>query len=485
MEIPKATDHNPDVFLILLVLLVYFYAHCTPAAYCAVTGHVVAQDYVEIEKITDEILALEAELYRINTFFRLENGIQPAGRRWRMMFYQTTNYACTFAGLLANVIYNFYYYPRGGHATVIAQLGATTPRFVGKAVYVTGLLVETPLQVIEHYKEKKAGFDAHTTYKRVAEINKHLLELLTKREQAVLATKEANISQEEYKALQEDGKLLQDTKDLAVQEFAMLYARSVSLSIRNRFFNSLTLIKKTDADFGADLVRIIGGVNQNGFLSAPASMSTANSGYMSAFDPSIEMSSEQITYKSRYKNVVSSMSASNTLSVANLERDLSTFEKTTANIDLEKQPILYALMEQHDQFYKNAEGVVDSFQYLRHKELGQERQHDTHSLVYHAIYGGSKSSRGTWLIYVGFRYLHGFGHSKHSALLNGFAGIDNFSGATYRMADFSIVDYREIKNRKKDRVNNRANVAMVKSRFDALDAMEENTKVCSDEIKKL
>jgi hypothetical protein len=467
------------IFFIWITISIILISHLPPSL-AAVKLNSVFYDFSELEKLNDEIIERECELFRINTYFRLENGIQPAGRRWRMMFYQTTNYACTFTGLLINVIYNFYYYGPG-HPSVDAQLAATTPRFVGKAVYLAGLTIETPLQAIEHYKEKRAGFDAHNTYRRVLAVNGDLSDLLQKRDNLLVQAK-AVLPSNEYRLIEQDGVILKDAQQLAVEEFSMLYARSVSLSIRTRLYNTLTFIKKADADFGADLIRIIGGYNQNRFLSPVASISTTTSGFMSAFDPWVEMSAEKLTYSSRYKYMLNKLDSMGDTTLKKLDSDYQVFGRVRQSAGQESR--LATLSAKHDDIYRGFGGLTDSFQFLRRKELKSEKHHDIHSLIYHAIYGGSKASRGVWLIHVGYRYLYGKGHSKHSLLLNGFAGIDNLAGAAYRLVDFIIVDTLAITGRKKDKIKNRANVAMLKSRLEALDMMEDDINSCRQEVSK-
>ncbi len=446
----------------------------------------VSPAFAEIEKLNAEIIVLECAIFKLDTFFILEHGKQPKGRRWRLATYQTTNYACTFAGLLMNVIYNFYYYPRGGHATVIAQLGATTPRFVGKAVYLTGLTYEMFLQAIEHYKEKKQGFDSATFHRKIIALQKALDEPLSTRHRQAGALTKLDIEDNEHEMIVKDGELLQQARNLALNEYCSLYARAKSISTRNRMFNTLTFLKKADATFGADLVRILGGAELNNSLSAPASMSTTISGAMSAFDPWIEMYSENISYKSNDKKAGAEVNlggsdklvGANTLS--GYDRNVLAWNQSVAQYDLQGNTIMSDIVARHDHFYRGIGGTVDSWQYLRTRELHAERLHDIHSRIYHAIYGGSKLSRGAWLIYVGFRY-----RAKHSALLNGFAGIDNLAGAAYLLADFLTCDYLAIKNRRQDELKGISKVAMMRARLDVLDTMEEDAKECYQDVKSI
>ncbi len=68
--------------------------------------------YLEIENINHKVLAKEIELFKLNTYFRVENGKDRPGKRLRIMFYQNANYFLTFTGLLINVIYNFVYWKK-------------------------------------------------------------------------------------------------------------------------------------------------------------------------------------------------------------------------------------------------------------------------------------------------------------------------------------------------------------------------------------
>ncbi|GEM_PF-3361475 len=465
---------------ICLMTGVSWLAYAPVVRAASVSPGAVSPAFLEIKKLDCQIIEQECQIFKVNTAFRLENGKSPKGRGLRMAMAQTTNYTLTFVGLLINMIYNFYYYPRGGHATVIAQLAATTPRFIGKAVYLGDLSLEMLLQAIQHRREGLGGFDAGATFRHVSGLRSTLDELLERRER-ILKGYATAMTPEELKEAELEGKVLKDGRALALDEYAMLYARSRSISTRNKFFNVLTWIKKGDATFGADLTRIIGGATLNRFLSAPASMSTTISGAMSAFDVYAEMSSMKLQNMASFKKVTQALGTKGDSDLATFDADREKLRAASETFDPERLPVLSRVLSTHAQIYTSMGGVVDSMQFVRKKELHHQKMHDLHSIVYHAMYGGSKLSRGSWLIYVGFRYLYGHGHSKHSSLLNGFAGIINFSGAAYREADFLTYDALRIIHRKRNSIKARADAAMVASRWDMLDNMEgDATKSLAD-----
>jgi hypothetical protein len=71
-----------------------------------------SESFKRIEDLNRKIIEEEVQLFRINTAFRLKNGKDRPGKRMRALIYQNINYACTFAGLLVNVAYNFYWYKK-------------------------------------------------------------------------------------------------------------------------------------------------------------------------------------------------------------------------------------------------------------------------------------------------------------------------------------------------------------------------------------
>src|SRR5579885_3159870 len=383
---------------ICLMTGVSWLAYAPVVRAASVSPGAVSPAFLEIKKLDCQIIEQECQIFKVNTAFRLENGKSPKGRGPRM---------------------------------AIAQLAATTPRFIGKAVYLGDLSLEMLLQAIQHRREGLGGFDAGATFRHVSGLRSTLDELLERRER-ILKGYATAMTPEELKEAELEGKVLKDGRALALDEYAMLYARSRSISTRNKFFNVLTWIKKGDATFGADLTRIIGGATLNRFLSAPASMSTTISGAMSAFDVYAEMSSMKLQNMASFKKVTQALGTKGDSDLATFDADREKLRAASETFDPERLPVLSRVLSTHAQIYTSMGGVVDSMQFVRKKELHHQKMHDLHSIVYHAMYGGSKLSRGSWLIYVGFRYLYGHGHSKHSSLLNGFAGIINFSGAAYR-----------------------------------------------------
>lgn len=431
---------------------------------------------IALEKVDADVIKQTCELFKVSTLLRTQYGKWPWGTKARLRVVQSINYTCTFAGLLVNMLYNLYFSKHGGSAPVTTQLSATTPRFIGKAIYVGDLLIEIPLEAVEHRKEVKKGYDPGTNLRRALKIKSKLDDLFRSREQLIHQCADV-VPADQMKLLNMEGKLLHESSTLAEDEFCMVYARAQSISLRNRVWNGMTLVKKSDATFGADMVRIIAAVTGDGkYLNGPASISTTTSGLMSCFGPETYMLSERSGYNSSFRKAVRALQVDGKQNFSEFETDRHVFQLAAKNVDLSSAPMLSTVFNDHAQIYDSMAGMIDSMNYQRHKELFHQNRHDWHSIMYHTMYGGSKAARGAWLTYVGFAFEHAKGKKEKQrvSLINGYAGILNFSGAAYREVDFMTTNVVQLIHRKRDMINRRADDALIRSRWDMLDTMEDD-----------
>jgi hypothetical protein len=436
--------------------------------------------FQEVEKIDCQIIDQECQIFKVSTALRTECGRNRAGRRIRMLMAQTTNYTCTATGLMINMIYNWAYYVKNTGAPPVVQLAATTPRFVGKAIYLADLMLETTLQAKDHKRQDAAGFNPKITLQKVKELTTDVDSLMARRTE-LMKQLGGSMSAAERNALQLEGKVLDDGRHLSTDEYAMLDGRQHGISARSRTFNTLTMIKKGDATWGADFTRIIGGSISDSFYSGPASISTTISGAMSTFDVYVEMAALHIWKHGGTKHAAKTLETAGQEDLQAFDADKDHFTAAVQEIPPGDLPVLARVMNAHAQIYESMGGVAEAMEYQRSKELHHQKMHDIHSIIYHAIYGGSKLSRGSWLIYVGFHYLKNrFPRrerpwvGRESSLLNGIAGIDNFTGAAYRVADFFTYDTIQFLHRKRDRAERMADSAMINSRWDMLDTMQQD-----------
>jgi hypothetical protein len=473
-QLPRAPGSGKSLLRrFYCLLLVVLSLQCCPAPALCEPDASLSESFLELQRIDFEIIKQLCRILKINTALRTEYGKTPASRKYRLLVAQTTNYTTTFTGLMINMIYNFYYYPRGGRASKAAQLAATTPRLIGKAIYLGDLSLETIRQAMEHRRELRSGFDPSTTLRRVSEL-KQTTEGLIEKRRRLLDNCSSSMTPAQCRLAELAGQVLKEGFKLALDEYLLLNVRARSISTRNRTFTTLTLLKKADATFGADLTRIIGGATQNRFLSAPASMSTTTSGFMSAFDPLLEILGQKLQSQSTTKKLTETLGTDGKLDLEKFDHAQEQFRLAALEIDPRQMPLTSQVHRTQAQIFRSMAGAADALKYERSRESHQQQTHDLHSIVYHAIYGGSKASRGIWLIYVGFRYRYGKEHSRHAALLNGFAGIDNFAGSAYREIDFLTYDLLQFMHRKETSVRARADSTMIGSRWDMLDTMEQD-----------
>jgi hypothetical protein len=443
-----------------------------------------------VENLTSQILEKEMELYRINTYFKLQNNKSAPGRRVRMLIYQNINYACTFTGLMVNVIYNFQWYRRLPFHTgpkftstnpykrathipsqkipVGTQFGATMPRLVGKFILINGVLAETGVALWQKHKEKKGGFDLATTDKRVLSLRREINNLSVRRSELIMTSV---LSPAERSLALADSSCLARANDLSVQEYAKLHSRSVAASTYNRFDTVLTIGKKSDGDFGADVVRLIGAGNHDGALSSVASISTTTSGAMSAWDPVVCMIARGVAKSSAHRNEMGRLGVPKRDGYAALQQSVNSYKDLSGVISQEKEPVLAGLVRDRSEMFNNFGTVFSSMNYVDERADADQKKHDKHSLIMHQIYGTSKYSRGAWLIYVGRRYEY---YPHHDTYLTACAGIINFSGSAIRMADTLHTDAIEVFQHTKLKAKRSVSAVILQGRLNTLDEMEEH-----------
>ncbi|MBU6453457.1 MAG: hypothetical protein KGS72_16875 [Cyanobacteria bacterium REEB67] len=460
----------------------------------SLTGSVsLSTKFRDIDKLTDDIILKEIELYRINTNFRLENNKSAPGRRVRMLVYQNINYGCTFAGLMINVIYNFQWYRRLPFHTsakfvpknvlaavehipsqqipVGTQFLATMPRLVGKFILINGVLVETAIAMKQKHKEKKEGFDVKATDARVLALSREIEAMLAHRGELIMISP---LTGNERKVALADSAALSQARNLSLQEYAKLHANSIGASTYNRVDTPLTLLKKSDGDFGADVVRLISAGNHDGALSPIASISTTISGAMSAWDPVVELAARGAARAISNRRERRRLGISEKDAMPAFQESLKNYVSLENLVDNANEPVLASIVQRRSELFQSFGTAYNSMDFVNNRATEEQRKHDKHSLIIHQIYGTSKYARGAWLIYVGNRYAY---YPRHNTFLTGCAGISNFTGSAIRMADTLHTDVIEIFRQHQLQSRRSVSAVILNGRLNTLNEMQETLGV--------
>ncbi len=444
--------------------------------------------YLEIETINRQILAKEIELFKLNTFFRVENGRDRPGKKLRIMFYQNANYFLTFSGLLVNVIYNFVYWKKLRenkygpllpgeirHIYTLIQLAATLPRFVGKGILISGTAFEATLEAMDKNSEKKRGFNIHTVDGKVVHLKDEIDTLLAKRQRLLAGG--FDLSDKEKEIANLDSNLMKEGEDLALTEYVNLHARSVYRTLYNRSENSLTLAKKLDGEFGSDLIRIVSACIHDDYLNPISSTSTTISGSMSALNPLAELAIAHWGKNKAKKSIAEKLNQKQIDLTSRFDQDTAKFNTLLAQTNENDEPYLVPLAKVRSELYKQEAGVYNDMQFIDSNEAKAQRRHQIHSIIMHQIYGWSKASRGMFLIYVGYHFIQS---PRFSTLLTGEAGIINLAGASIRLADTFHTDAIEFLKRKEIAAKKTVTGTILQGRLSTLDSMEDNVKASSN-----
>ncbi|HEY9789975.1 MAG TPA: hypothetical protein V6D22_06235 [Candidatus Obscuribacterales bacterium] len=467
-------------------------------------------DFMQINALSDQILKKEIDLYRLNTYFRIENGKDSPGKRWRVLFYKNVNYAGTFGGMVVNMAYNLYFRNNAQHVHVATQLSATLPRLVGKAVLILGTGYESWIEARQHGIEKQRGWNVKMVDQHAIALTEDIGNLIQRRN-ALISAAGLSMPEQERHMVQADTPLLSDGYRVAAGEYARLHARCVAKAYENRVTNTLTIIKKSDGDLGSDVTRVVAAVNHLGVLNPYASMNTTISGSMAVLNPLVEIAVRNITRRRSHNDISAKLDIPKIEQIANeraaidlqrFSKDRESYAHSLAAIPSTSYPLLGSVASSHAELYGQLGNVADDMNYLLAKERETLKEHDIHSIIIHSISGGTKVARGSWLIYVGF-WLHPPGKrdlptntpnnafntlaknfnahatahnawvANHNSLLTGIAAIPYVVGTGIREADLLHTTYGEIAHHTQLKAKRSVAATMLQARLTSLDSLED------------
>lgn len=177
-----------------------------------------------IDQITQSILQKQIELERLNTQFRIETTLVSTWRQRRMFTYAESNAGLTEASLIKAIPIRYNQArkkipkPPPDNRNRSRLVAATRVQLVGQCIGAGGDVLELGLNFMHYCSIRKKGYNPSAYQRRVSVLHSELDNLIEQRR--VLLANSNQLSQEEMKTAQVEGKLLSDLRDLTLLEYA-------------------------------------------------------------------------------------------------------------------------------------------------------------------------------------------------------------------------------------------------------------------------
>lgn len=286
MLLVKLVGNRVKVIALSLLLIQFLNVSCSAQGTAQELRDVQLTPRQEIDDLSEQILAKEIELEKLNTYFAMYYAKSGKWRAWRQFFWIEANSSATEAGLIESEVVRWGYvrnpYTRRdakGHRKVkpinrTAVEDGLIPQMVGQFIGALGSTGELTANFLNDRKAHKLGFDPHAFAKKVLKLKSEIDQLLVKRK-ALVET--STIDESDRQIALAEGNCLVDIRDLALIGYQKAYVRGVKL----RTFENVGYVVDTAKNLSGalgNLVGIIGAAQQKPRIGGSASLLTTISG---------------------------------------------------------------------------------------------------------------------------------------------------------------------------------------------------------------
>ena len=199
----------------------------------------------QLQSLTQQILAEEIALQRLNVHYRLETAVPSKLRPWRQLAYAEANSNLTLSGLLPQMVERFGAMSKPGevesvtvknHKDIITLKRGTAKRIpgsdsidnnvlrmIGSGISGSGDIFELCLNGVKDLRLIRHGFDPKSYRLKVAAIREHLDKLIAQRQAAAEQIRQT-VSAQDAELMDGEGKVLKDIRDLCMLDYIDFYA---------------------------------------------------------------------------------------------------------------------------------------------------------------------------------------------------------------------------------------------------------------------
>lgn len=212
----RVTGHSVcRLFTIAIYIVAYFYSP-------------VQAETMDLDQATRAVLRKEVELQKLNTHFRIETTLVSPWRQRRMFAYGESNASLVESGIITvlPVRYNLARkkvpMPPVDNKNRTKIAAGVRLQLIGQCIGAGGDILELGLNFIHYCSLRKKGFNPSGYHKRVQIVSAELDKLLDERD--VILRQSLQLSNNDLRAAQAEGKLLNDLRDLSLLEYQQYIA---------------------------------------------------------------------------------------------------------------------------------------------------------------------------------------------------------------------------------------------------------------------
>ncbi len=361
----------------------------------------------QLESLTTQIARKETELLRLNTNFRIECTRVSKWKPWRLFFYNLAASGSSNAGITSITSTRWHY---RAHPKAMARSTAWSGPvclLVGHCISLGGVLTETTLDVINDHKVKKKGFDVKSTHHRVIELTGELDRLVNARE-TVLAQSHV-FTPSELELAKAEGSVLQDVRDLALNEYSQFFVRSHKFFGNRAASSLLAVTAASTGGFEGSLLGIVSAYKRRPKLVGPGGVGFIISGATIVATPATARLVANIRGGLARKKISSELNTMTTKSVSQLDADRAKLEQLASRSHSCEHYNLTNLSRRLSAYSKENK-LFTAQNEINAREKASSNREFRERMLFATLIGGTKMSWGINLANAGFRF------SPHSIL---------------------------------------------------------------------
>jgi hypothetical protein len=356
---------------------------------------------ITIDDISNQIAQKELDLMKLDTNLKLEQlPDRWAGRRWFLDNLALTS--CVATGSYADGAerYRFKHHSKNISKYYFAKCGWT--RMIGSWIIVGGSLAEISAMAGRHYREFKRGVDPNTMRKYADGLQNSIDDLLKQRDAEIAVGGTAG---PQRAALDKEGEVLHDVRNLAVNEFARFYAQTKGI-------NAATYTGYLIAGLNNALIAS-GAIAGNHFgltvrgTARHRTRGTGGAGVCESIAGSLNMTvpvtTRTVAYLTRhraYQSICHQLDCSEPAHLDKLHADQQQFHSLIAN---QPELAVHGVVARDSIFAKQA-AIFDQHEALRLGEAKAARHKFLSQVIFFESVGAGKLVNGVCTMQGGFRY---------------------------------------------------------------------------------
>ncbi|HEY9869332.1 MAG TPA: hypothetical protein V6D08_09215 [Candidatus Obscuribacterales bacterium] len=352
-----------------------------------------------LDSLTTRIVEKELELLRLNTHLRIESTDRGRLKPWRVFLWNLAGAGVSNAGIITVSAERWRTWQRPRTASRNTLKAGPMLLMIGHSILVGGLLLEATIDTIKDYRIRKRGFDAKTTKKRALALKDEIDRLMSERDRVTAGS--AELSEQERAVARQEGKVLADVRDLALNEYCQFYARAVG----RRWSRDASYLNGLAAAGTGGYIGALGGLiavaARRPSVAGPAGIGFILSGSHIVAAPVVGRVTAKLGAKLASRKVRRELGLIAAADGHAFDADRDALRQAASGLQgAGSSPGLSARLAVYD----SQDSIFDAQGLMNAGERKKADRAFLERLVWNGAIGGTKIAWGTLLSYAGFRY---------------------------------------------------------------------------------